>query len=119
MPPQTRDQQLVEELHRNKDNLRKWFQQPEGILLQRFLQERYSDEAENQLLSNSKFDDFHQGWYKAQWNLVNDIIKLCDTLDTVRIPTEEEKLMLARQRNPPEPSQAEIMKSGIQEKERS
>lgn len=50
---------------------------------------------------------------------MNDIIKLCDTLDLVRIPTEEEKLMLARKRNPPEPTQAEVMGSGIQEKERN
>ena len=43
---------------------------------------------------------------------VNDVLKLCDTLDAYRIPTEEEKQMLARKRNPTEPSQADIMNTG-------
>lgn len=74
---------------------------------------KYSEPAESKLITNNKeLTAFEQGWYKAEWNLCNDIVKLCDTLDAFREPTQEEKELLARQRYKPEPSQADVMQSG-------
>lgn len=84
-----------------------------GQLFLQFLREKYSDLAELELYGAKELKPFDQGWVKGRWNLVNDIVKLCDTLDKFREPTEAEKIMLAMKRNPQEPSQAEIMGSGV------
>jgi len=78
-----------------------------GQLLFQYLDLLRSNKEQRLLFGRGTIEDirYDQGHIQG----LIDVTNLCNTLETYRLPTEEEKKKLAEKRNPKQPSQAEIM----------